>query len=364
MPSIAHVGMDVHKKTIRLAVYLNDSETPVDQVTIPTDEHMLLKYLAKWHAHHELRCYYEAGPGGYVIYRWLQRRQMACLVAAPSKILQAPGDRVKNDARDARKLAEQGRNHQLTAVRVPTEAEEALRGVVRCREVRQRDLQAARHRVLKFLALRDRIYSAGQHWTQKHHAWLKRQQFSGLDAWTYSEYQNELLYREQRLAEADRQVTGLAQIPDVQPLVKALCCYRGIETTTAMILLAETLDFRRFPTARGYMSYMGLTCTEDSTGSRQRRGAITKAGSQRGRRVLIESAWHYRHAPVVSGTLSKRQRGQPAEVIAHAWKAQKRLHQVYGKLAARDARTAVAAVARELAGFVWATAQMILVDAV
>jgi transposase len=363
MPSIAHVGMDVHKKTIRLAVYLNDSEAPIDQVTLPTDEHLLLKYLAQWHAKYELQCYYEAGPGGYVIYRWLKKLQIPCLVAAPSKMLKAPGERVKNDTRDARKLAEQGRNHQLTAVRVPTEAEEAVRGVVRCREVRQRDLQASRHRVIKFLALRDRIYSTGKNWTQAHHAWLQRQQFPALDDWTYREYLTELLYREQRLAEADLQLASLAQQPQVQPLMKALCCFRGIETTTAMILIAETLDFRRFGTARGYMSYMGLTCSEHSSGSRQHRGPITKAGSRRGRRVLIEAAWHYRHAPLVSKTLAKRQAGQPAEVIAHAWKAQKRLHQVYWKLEIRNSCKAAAAVARELAGFVWAAAQMILTDA-
>ena len=363
MLSMAHVGMDVHKRSITVVIYPARGDTPLDRTRLPAEEYAVTGYLARWQQQYDLRCYYEAGPGGYVVYRWLQRRRIACLVAAPSKMLRASGDFVKTDRRDARMLAEQGRNGQLTAVRVPTPEEEAVRGLVRCRETRQRDVLAARQRVLKFLALRGRDYTAGKHWTQAHRGWLGRQQFSGPDAWSYQEYCTDLSYREQRLAEADRQVSAVAQEEAVAPLVRALCCFRGIDTLTAMLVVSETLDFRRFATARQYMSYLGLTCCEASTGETHRRGQITKAGSTRCRRALVEAAWHYRHGPAVGGRLAQRQAGQPAQVIAHAWKAQKRLHKVFHKLAVKDPRKAAVAVARELAGFLWAVARMIAADA-
>ena len=360
MSSIAHVGMDVHKDTTRVLLLGIQGPLPLDAVTVPTEEAALLKYLRPWRARYELHCYYEAGTLGYVVYRWLQRAGIACTVVAPSKIPRAPGDRVKTDQRDARTLALQGRAGTLAAVRVPTPAEEAVRGLVRCRGAHQRDVQAARHRVLKFLALRGEMYRAGKHWTQLHRRWLAARRFAGPDAWTYQEYLSELSYREQRLAEADREVEALAAAEPYATLVRALCCFRGISTLSAMILVTEALDFGRFGRPPAYMSYLGLTCREASSGSRRRQGSITKAGSGRCRHVLVEAAWHYRHPPAVGACLSRRQAGQPAAVIAHAWKAQQRLHKLFQRLTRTgDRRRAVVAVARELAGFLWAAAQLV-----
>lgn len=360
MKSMAYVGMDVHKDSIKVLILPQHGEQVLDKTTLPTEEHAVCKYLARWHAKYDLSCFYEAGPGGYTVYRWLHQRGIACQVIAPSKTPKAPGDLVKTDHRDARILALQGRAGTLTAVLVPTQAQEAIRGVVRCREARQRDVQAARHRVLTFLLVRGVIYTAGKHWTQGHRRWMAKRQFSGWDAWTYQEYLTELTYQESRLVEADRQVAALADDPTTAPLVRALCCLRGIDVLTAVVLVAETLDFRRFGQARGYMDFMGLTCREASSGPRRVQGRITKAGNGRCRRALVEAAWHYRHAPAVSARLAKRQAGQPAEIVAHAWQAQQRLHKVFWKLAQRgDPRKAVVAVARELAGFVWGIAALL-----
>jgi transposase len=352
--------MDVHKDSTKICIMPAVGEQLLDKVTLPTEEHKLCKYLARWQAKYDLCCIYEAGPGGYVVYRWLERRRIACKVIAPSKTPKAPGDHVKTDYRDARTLALQGRAGTLAAVQVPTPAQEAVRGVVRCREARQRDVQAAKQRILKFMALRGVYYPTGKHWTQAHRRWLPKQSFNGLDAWTYQEYLSDLAYQESRLAEADRQVGALATNPVTSPLIKALCCLRGIDVLSAVVLVAETLDFRRFTGARAYMAYLGLTCRERSSGLQHSQGRITKAGNGRCRRLMVEAGWHYRHAPAVSGRLAKRQAGQPAEVIAHAWLAQQRLHKQFWKLSNRgDDRKAVVAVARELSGFVWGIAMMI-----
>lgn len=360
MLSIAYVGMDVHKDTTQIVILSGLDGQHLDKVSVPTDEQALCKYLARWQAKYELRCTYEAGPGGYVVYRWLTRRGIACTVIAPSKTLKAPGAAVKTNYRDAQTLATQGRAGLLHAVLVPTPAQEMCRGVVRCREARQRDVQAARQRLLKFLGLRGIAYTAGKPWTQAHRRWLGKQAFTGLDAWTFQEYLTELSYQEARLAEADRQVLALATEPTTARLIQALCCLRGIDVLSAVVLVTETLDFQRFAEAPAYMHYLGLTCREYSTGTQRHQGRITKAGNGRCRRLLVEAAWHYRHQPAVSGRLAKRQVGQPVEVIAHAWKAQLRLYKLFWKLAQRgDARKAVVAVARELAGFVWGIAQLV-----
>lgn len=367
MSSIAYVGMDVHKDATKLVILSADGQQQLDKTALPTDEHKLCTYLARWQGKYDLRCFYEAGPGGYVVYRWLTRRQIACTVIAPSKLPKAPGDHVKTDYRDALTLAQQGRAGTLVSVQVPTPAEEAVRGVVRCREVRQREVQAARQRILKFLALRGVVYPAPagkKPWTQAYRRWLAKQTVTGLDAWTFQEYRAELSYQEGRLADADRQVATLATAPTVAPLVQALCCLRGIDVLSAVVLVAETLDFQRFGNAAAYMGYLGLTSREHSSGAQRRQGRITKAGNGRCRRLLVEAAWHYRHAPAVTGRLANRQVGQPAAVIAHAWKAQQRLYQRFWALAQRtgDQRTAVVAVARELAGFVWGIAQLLAPD--
>ena len=138
-----------------------------------------------------------------------------------------------------------------------------------------------------------------------------------------------------------------------------LRCLRGIDTLSAVGLCAEVGDFERFQRPGPLMSYLGLVPSENSSGDTRRQGAITKSGSRHARRLLVEAAWHYRRTPRLGTTLERRQEGQSAAVIAIAWKAQQRLHRTWRRLDTERGkrRTIVAvAVARQLAGFVWAIA--------
>jgi transposase len=266
---------------------------------------------------------------------------------------------VKTDRRDARLLARQGRAGALVAVHVPTLEQEQVRSLVRCREVRVRNVVAAKHRVLKFLGMRGVVFSEGNHWTQRHMQWLRGLRFEGVDVWTAQQYLGDLQFGLDRLAEADRQVIEVAQTDPWRELVGKVGCFRGLDVRSGMLLVSETLDFRRFPSAPQYMSFWGITGSEHSTGPHRRQGSITKCGSSRGRRTWVEAAWHYRHKPAVGAALRKRQQGQPEAVIVHAWKAQVRLHNKFWRIAVRkDSRTAVVAAARELAGFVWGAMTM------
>lgn len=358
MGSIAHVGMDVHKESTRVVLLPQESNEFLDECTLPTRRVELCRYLLRWERDYQLRCYYEAGPAGYVPHRWLTGAGLECQVIAPSKTPRAPGDRVRTDRRDARRLARQGKAGALVPVHVPTLGEEAGQALVRCREVRQKDLLAAKHRVLKFLGRRGLYFSEGKHWTQRHWRWLKEISFPEPEAWTWSQYLTEVRYRADRLAEADRQVAELAQEPRYAGKLGWIGCFRGFDVTAGMIVLTETIDFRRFGSAGAYMNYWGLTCAEESSGESRRRAGITKSGSSRGRRIWIEAAWHYQHQPAIGERLAARQSGQPPEVIAQAWKAQCRLHKKFWKLASRkDTGTAVTAVARELSGFIWGVMQ-------
>jgi transposase len=351
--------MDVHKEQTRVVLLPQDGREPLDECTLPTTGKDLCRYVRQWKDRFELRCYYEAGPLGYVPYRWMSAVGVECEVIAPSKTPRGPGDRVKTDRRDARLLARQGRAGALVAVYVPTLEQEQVRSLVRCREARVRDVVAAKHRVLKFLGMRGLVFTQGRHWTQRHMGWLKGLEFEGSDEWVAQEYLGDLQFRLDRLGEADRQVIEAAQQDPWREPVGKVGCFRGLDVRSGLLVVSETLDFRRFPSAPQYMSYWGMTGSEHSTGPYRRQGSITKCGSSRARRTWVEAAWHYRHKPAVGPALHRRQQGQPEAVIAQAWKAQKRLYTKFWRIAARkDSRTAVVAVARELAGFVWGAMTM------
>lgn len=235
------------------------------------------------------------------------------------------GDRRKHDQKDAANLARLYRAGELTPIRIPTEAEERVREIVRCRETLQREILRSRHYLLKLLLRRGLIYHAGAHWTLRHRTWLE----------------------EQRRAELDRQIEALALTPLYQPVVARLTCFRGINTLGAMVLATELGDWQRFAKPTHLMAYLGLVPTGHSSGSYERRGAITKAVNSRCRHILVQAAWGPRRPPRQSALLTRRQRGQPPALVAHAWKAQHRLHRLFHRIAA-------VAVARELVAFLWA----------
>jgi transposase len=306
-----------------------------------------------------VRVVYEAGPTGYGLARACAAAGIGCLVAAPSKIPRAPGDRVKTDQRDAERLARLLRLGELVGVRVPEPHEEAARDLVRAREDCRGDLMRARHRLSKLLLRHGQVYEAGA-WTAAHDRWLRRQRFAERAlALAFEECYDTAAHAKARRDKLDRAIAELAAEPPFSEVVSRLVCLRGISTLTAFALTVELGDWTRFrPGSLG--AYLGLTPSEDSTGGRRRQGAITKTGNSHARRLLVEAAWHQRRPPRASVTLQRRRHGQPAPVCAQADRSARRLHRRWQALEERGKpRTVVAvAVARELAGHCWALATM------
>lgn len=355
-----YVGMDVHKDSVFVAVLPEDATKPVLEKRLPNDERKLRKFFAKVARDGEIRACYEASGAGYVVQRALQAWGHHCDVVASSLIPSRPGDHRKFDRKDAGQLARWYRAGELVTIRIPTAAEERVRDLVRCRETLQREVLKSQHYVLKFLARRGWVFGEGSHWTQKHFRWLHevKTEMEAEDRLVFGEYLALLEYKRQRREELDRQIEAIALGPDYREAVSRLVSYRGIQTHTAMVVKTEIGDFRRFDHPRQLMAYMGLVPREDSSGERARQGGITKAGNSRCRHVLVQAAWNYRHPPRVSHALSRRQEGQPAEVVARSWKAQHRLHKLFKRLEYRkNSRIAAVAVARELVGFLWAEMQ-------
>ena len=356
---IIWIGMDVHKDTVMVAVFKDRNREPEIVMQLPNEDRKLRRFFARWSEHGEIRCCYEAGGAGYVLHRSITEWGYDCEIIAPSLIPVRPGQRRKYDRKDATQLARLYRAGELVPIRVPTAAEERVRDLVRCRQCFQREILRSRHYVTKFLARRGFVYREGKNWTQRHWAWLRRLLRDGgleqADRTVFGEYLSLLEYKISRREELDRQIEELAFSPLYKSTVDRLGCFRGISTIAAMTLATEIGDWRRFERPGQLMAYLGLVPSEHSSGNRERRGSITKAGNSRCRHVLVQAAWSYRHRPAVGLELKKRQRDQPPEVTGHAWKAQHRLHKLYHRIAAKkSSNIAVVAVARELVGFLWA----------
>jgi len=349
------LGMDVHKDSLVLGVLRDAAHEPEDVRTLPHDLVKLRKYVMRLSKRGVVRACYEASGCGYVLQRAMTEWGVSCEVIAPSLIPVRSGDRRKTDKRDAVKLARLYRAGELTAIRIPGEAEEQVRSLVRCRETLTREALKSRHYVTKLLLVRGWVYRDGKHWTQRHWAWLRKLTLQGADRVTLQTYLELLEYKLIQRDTLDKEIESIAFSDVYRKRVGYLRCLRGIDTLTAMVLICEIGDVLRFASPRQLMGYLGLTVSETSSGGTERRGGITKTGNGRARRIVVEAAWHYRHPPRCSRGLRLRQEGQPPAVVAHAWRAQKRLHKKFDTLVYRMAPSkAVVAVARELVGFVWA----------
>ena len=357
---VLHVGLDVHKDSISVAILEGDLREGRPTLTVPNDPKQLRRLFERLRKEGEVRACYEAGSCGYEVHRLLASMSIACDVVAPSLIPVRAGDRIKTDRRDAEKLARLFRAGELTSIRVPTEAEEALRDLVRCREDVREDVLRERHRLLKFLLRHGRVFHDGKHWTLAHWAWLRRQRCDDPAAQTVLvEYLSRLESTLDRLKALDQELARAAEREPYKTPVARLRCLRGIDTVSAIALVAEVCDFKRFEHPREMMAFLGLVPSERSSGGKQRRGSITKTGNGHARRILVEAAWHYRHPPRRSATIQARWKGQPKDVVDHAWKAQERLYRRHFRLTSRGkpSQVATVAVARELCGFVWAIAR-------
>ena len=349
------VGLDVHASKIVAAVL--DAETgELSSFRLSGCAVEAARFCAALPA--PVRATYEAGPTGYGLARELAGREVGCVVAAPGKIPRAAADRVKTDRRDAEHLARLLLAGKLHPVRVPGEAEEALRDLVRAREDIRGDLMRARHRLSKLL-LRHGLRFEGKAWSERHRAWLACVELDQLPAQaTLTDYRGAIEALLHRRAELERQIGSLIPGSPWEREIARLRCLRGIDALSAVGLCAEIGDFARFARAGQLASYVGLVPSESSSGEQRRQGSITKTGSRHARRLLVEAAWHYSRPPRIGATLRNRQAGQPDHILQISNRAQQRLHRVYCGMRARrkHPNVTVVAVARELACFPWAAA--------
>lgn len=350
------VGLDVHAASIEIARLDGDSNV-VQRSSIENVPKLIERTFRKLVEEGDVACAYEAGVGGFELQRRLARLEVQCDVVAPSLIPKKPGERIKTDRRDAEKLARMLRAGELTAVHVPNEQQEAGRDLLRAREDAREARTAARHQLSKFLLRHGHRYAAGGNWTDRFWRWVKELRFEHHGAQlAFEHYVEQVRHLDARIGALDEEIETLAKAPLYAERVSRLSCLRGIKTLSAMVILTELHDLRRFANPRRLMAYLGLVPSEHSSGGRERRGGITKTGNAHVRRILVEASWAYRHKPA----LTTRQQGelakQPPAVAEIARKATMRLGKRFARMANKGKRhqVAVTAVARELAGFIWA----------
>lgn len=347
------VGLDVHARSIRLAAVRADEL--LEERTLPYDEEAVERLLCQWPS---VRCCYEAGPTGFGLYRHLVERGIDCSVVAPGLVPQRPGDRVKTDPRDARKLARLLAGGLLDPIHVPSPEFEAARDLVRAREDARLDRMRDRQRLSKFCLRHGRLLPTSS-WTVVRRKWLGEQRFEhACEQLTFDTYLHAVDLVDARIGKLEQAIREAAEQEPWRELVARLRCLRGIDTLTAFALVTEIGDFNRFKSAQEFMAFVGLVPSEHSSGEKRRQGSITKVGNSHARRLLVESAWHARRRPKVGYELARRQRGQDAAVVERAWRCQQRLYQRWQRMAGRGKpqQKIVVACARELAGFVWAIA--------
>lgn len=359
--TIKYVGLDVSKEKIAVAIAEEGREESRYWGMLPHTPEAIRKLMKKLGSPESLRVCYEAGPTGYPLYRLFITLGINCSVIAPSLIPKRPGERIKTDRRDAVRLAQLFRSGELTPIYVPTQEDEALRDLVRCREDAKEDELRGKHRLSKFLLRNDIKPPSGVNkWTHKYYMWLDTLKFenSSLQV-TFQEYYHQLKELAQRILRLEEEIKVLASEGVHAEKIQALQSLRGVALITATSIVAEIGSFKRFNTPKKFMAYVGLIPSEHSSGESRWQGKITKTGNRHVRRLLVEAAWSYRYKPAVKGELQRRQNGQSPTIQAISWKAQNRLHKKYYRLLSRGKQSskAVTAVARELAGFIWAVMQ-------
>jgi transposase len=359
--SIRYVGLDVHAETIAVAVAEGRRDGEIRSLgCIPNRPEAVRRLIKRLEPISTIRACYEAGPTGYALYWQLVKLGVKCEVVAPTLVPVKAGDRVKTDRRDAEKLARCYRAGDLTAVWVPDAAHEALRDVVRAREAAKKDELRAKHRLGKFLLRHGRRPpQETKAWTTKYWSWLStvRFDFAAQEA-TLLDYRTEVERAKDRLERLEKAIDAAVEAAPAQmkAVIEALQALRGVAKITATTLVSEVGNFSRFGRARQMMGYGGLVPSEYSSGQRKKQGGITKTGNAHLRRILLESAWTYRHRPKLCGQHKRRQQGASEEIKAISWKAQHRLYNRFWRLTSKGkiANKAITAVARELVGFIWA----------
>lgn len=356
------VGLDTHKQSTAVAACEAGRDPARFIGTISPDVPSLLRLLARAGDPALVNVVYEAGPTGYGLYRELSRRGYPCQIVAPSLIPRRAGDRVKTDRHDCARLAELSRAGELKPIWVPDDVHESMRNLWRAREDALSSRLRARQQLQAFLLRHGRRYPGKTTWIKAHEGWIAQQHFEHVgDRVALAEYQLAAHAAEQRVQRLTAALTEATNGWRFEPAVAALRALRGIDTVNAIGLVTEIGDIARFSSARQLMAYLGLVPSEYSSGNSIRRGSITKTGNAHARRLLTEAAWSYRFPARLSRQLRQRSAPLPETVCSHAWKAQQRLCARFARLSARGVQVnkVCVAVARELAGFVWAIVRQV-----
>ena len=358
MREVYYVGLDVHKERVQMAV-LRSGGTEIESAKgIPNVPEKVVKELQKYTEQGTVQAAYEAGCLGYTLQRVLKKHGIDCRILPPTKIFRGGSSaRIKTDQRDAIAIAWMLKRGEAESIAIPEETDEAARDLLRCRSDVKEDLKRTKQRLLKFLLRKGYDYDTNRYWTGRHWKWLKTLRFKyELEQETCDQYVSLLASLEERLKRLEQRIEEVAMTERYRERVQRLRTFKGIDYIIAMALVCEIGDFRRFPTAGSFMSYLGLVPSEYSSGNKRRQGGITKMGNGHIRRLLTEAAWHYGRYPQVGKRLSQRRQGANERVIAVADKALTRLYGKYRRMIfqGKTKQQTITAVSRELSGFIWA----------
>jgi len=352
------IGLDVHKDSVQMAVFSETGEDTIYETKMLNNTSQIVKKVQKFCQEGEAFVAYESGSSGYVIHRAMEKMGIKCYVLPANKVAKKRDDRIKTDKRDARLIGRELRSNSIRPISVPDEEDEAVRDLLRCREDLNNDIRRVKQRLLKFFDRHGHFYHAkGSNWTIGHFKWMETIVFEhDHEKTVYLEYRSqieELLKRNIRLC---KMIEKTAESPRYRDRISKLRAFKGIDYLIALNIICEIGDFRRFASAGSFMSYLGFVPRENSSGSKRIQGGITKAGNRALRCLLVEGAWHYTKNAETGRRLNQRRKHSPQDAIKTADIALERLHKKYLRLLSygKHKNVAVTAVARELAGFIWA----------
>jgi transposase len=329
---------------------------------VPTNSPQMVKAIQQYQEKGTVFAAYEAGCLGFDGYHFLEKHGIGCQII-PANTVFRPGNekKIKTDRRDAVLIARMVKRGEAAGIHIPSREEEAVRDFIRCRGDLVDDLTRTKQRIQKFLLRHGYRYEGKGYWTGKRRKWLEGLEFEQvLERGTFEQYLSHLDSLTERIKRMEKRIEEAAQGEEYRERVQKLRAFRGIDYLTALALVVEIGDFRRFPSAGAFMSYLGLVPSEYSSGQRRNQGGITKAGNGHIRKLLVESSWHYIRVVKESKRLSKRREGTSEVVIARADKAMRKLHDRYYKMIhqRKNDCVAITAVARQLAGYLWGVMTM------
>lgn len=359
-----YVGMDVHKETFSLCCYKLETDEVSHYIKVPSDYKQILTYLASMREvfgeNTIFVCGYEAGCIGFTLYHQLSSHNVKCIILAPTTMLKESGrKRVKTDKRDAALIAKCLACHNYNPVHIPTVQDEQVKEYIRMRDDHKIALKKVKQQIAAFCLRHNLRYDGDtKHWTQAHIKWLRSIKTDDLYQEILAEYILTFDNLTEKVKRMDARIEELASKNEYHENVKKLSCFLGVKTQTALCVLVEVGDFKRFATAKNFASYIGLVPGEDSSGDSQKRLGITKAGNTHVRKLLVEAAQSYSKGQIgyKSKELKDRQYGNTAQIIAYADRANERLRRRYYRMVLKEnkkSNVAKTAIARELACFMW-----------